>query len=99
MSFTSVDFPDPLTPVTAVSVPSGMATSMFFRLLARAPLITISPFVAGRRVAGAGPEIDDVVGRADGFFIVLDHHDRVAKVAQARQRCEQFAVVALMQAD
>ena len=44
MSLTSVDLPEPLTPVTAVSVPSGIATSMFFRLFARAPRMTISPF-------------------------------------------------------
>src|ERR1041385_8822078 len=43
MSLTSVDFPEPLTPVTAVSTPSGMRTSMFLRLFARAPLMTISP--------------------------------------------------------
>ena len=39
MSLTSVDLPDPLTPVTAVSTPSGIATSMFFRLFSRAPRI------------------------------------------------------------
>src|SRR5436309_2732085 len=37
MSLTSVDLPDPLTPVTAVSTPSGILTSMFLRLFARAP--------------------------------------------------------------
>ena len=52
MSLTSVDLPEPLTPVTAVSVPSGIDTSMFFRLLARAPRMTISPFDDGRRVGG-----------------------------------------------
>ena len=52
MSLTSVDLPEPLTPVTAVSTPSGIATSMFFRLLARAPRMTISPRVGGRRAAG-----------------------------------------------
>ena len=54
MSFTSVDLPDPLTPVTAVNVPSGIATSMFFRLFARAPRMTISPFDAGRLARGSG---------------------------------------------
>ncbi len=47
MSLTSVDLPEPLTPVTAVSVASGIATSMFFRLFARAPRMTISPFDGG----------------------------------------------------
>ena len=43
MSLTSVDLPEPLTPVTAVNVPIGIVTSTFFRLLARAPRMTISP--------------------------------------------------------
>ena len=50
MSLTSVDLPEPLTPVTAVSTPSGMLTSMFFRLFSRAPRMTISPLQ--RRAAG-----------------------------------------------
>ena len=54
MSLTSVDLPEPLTPVTAVSTPSGILTSMFFRLFARAPRMTISPFSAGRRLPGVG---------------------------------------------
>jgi hypothetical protein len=54
MSLTSVDLPDPLTPVTAVSRPSGILTSMFFRLFSRAPRMTSSPFSAGRRAAGVG---------------------------------------------
>ena len=33
MSLTSVDLPEPLTPVTAVSVPSGIATSMFLQVV------------------------------------------------------------------
>ena len=37
-------------------------------------------------LAGAGPEIDHVVGRADRLLVVLDDDDRVAEVAQARQR-------------
>ena len=52
ISLISVDLPDPLTPVTAVNTPSGIVTSTFFRLLARAPRTTISPFSALRRDAG-----------------------------------------------
>ena len=48
----SVDLPEPLTPVTAVNSPSGMATSMFFMLLARAPRTTICALPALRRDAG-----------------------------------------------
>jgi hypothetical protein len=49
--------------------------------------------------AGAGADVDDVVGAADRVFVVLDDDDGVAEVAQARQRAEQAFVVALVQAD
>ena len=52
MSFTSVDFPDPLTPVTAVSTPSGNATSMPFRLFALAARMVNCPCRWGRRTFG-----------------------------------------------
>ena len=134
---TSVDLPDPLTPVTAMNVPSGNATSMFLRLLARAPRTTISPRVGGRRTAGivnalqpgevlpgqrlawrrqqllrpplehhvaavfagARPEVDQVVGRANRLFVVLDDEHGVAEIAQLAERAEQPPVVALMQAN
>ena len=44
MSLTSVDLPDPLTPVTAVSTPSGNDTVTSCRLFSRAPWTTISRF-------------------------------------------------------
>ena len=46
-----------------------------------------------------GPEIDDVIRRADRILVVLDDDHRVADVAQAMQRVEQALVVALVQAD
>ena len=49
--------------------------------------------------AGAGADVDDVVGEADRVFVVLDHDHRVAQIAQARERAEQALVVALVQAD
>ena len=53
-SFTSEDLPLPLTPVTQVNVPSGMDTSMFFRLFSRAPrTVSHLPFPR-RRCAGRG---------------------------------------------
>jgi hypothetical protein len=52
MSLTSVDLPEPETPVTATSSPSGNATSRFFRLFARAPRCDLLPFGASRRSAG-----------------------------------------------
>ena len=49
--------------------------------------------------AGAGSQIDHVVGGADRIFIVLDHDHRVAQIAQPPQRAQQALVVALVQAD
>ena len=50
-------------------------------------------------LAGAGADVDEVVGAADGVLVVLHHHQRVALVAQLGQRAEQDAVVARVQAD
>ena len=50
-------------------------------------------------LAGAGADVDDVVGAADRVLVVLHHHQRVALVAQALQRVQQDAVVARVQAD
>jgi hypothetical protein len=50
-------------------------------------------------LAGARADVDDVVGAADRVFVVFDHHQRVALVAELVQRVEQDAVVARMQAD
>ena len=49
--------------------------------------------------AGAGADVDDVVGKADRILVVLDDDHGVAEVAQARERAEQALVVALVQAD
>ncbi|GAB1537441.1 hypothetical protein NUACC21_00830 [Scytonema sp. NUACC21] len=47
-----VDFPEPETPVTETSLPNGISTSMFLRLLRRAFLMTkLRPFPS-LRVAG-----------------------------------------------
>ena len=51
ISLTSVDLPEPETPVTQVKTPSGMRTSMFLRLCSRAPRTSSSP-VGLRRCAG-----------------------------------------------
>ena len=46
-----VDFPEPEIPVITVRRPNGIRTSIFLRLFARAPLISIhlSTFVSERR--------------------------------------------------
>ena len=63
--------------------------------LLRRPLKDHLPAV----LAGAGPEIDQVVGDANRLFVVLDDDDGVAEIAQVMQRAEQRAVVALVQSD
>ena len=137
MSLTSELLPEPETPVTQTNAPSGISTSMFFRLLCVAPTIRsrlladaagvcagisicclperywpvrlrgsaaiVSSGAGGDDLAaahaGAGAEIDDVVGRPHRVFVVLDDDDRVAQVAQLRERVEQPVVVARVQAD
>ena len=49
--------------------------------------------------AGAGTEIENVIGRADRVFVVLDHDDGIPEIAQPAQRADEPVVVALMQAD
>ena len=45
ISFINVLFPEPETPVTQVNTPSGILTSIFFKLFCFAPLISIDlPF-------------------------------------------------------
>ena len=49
--------------------------------------------------AGARAEVDDPVGLLHRLVVVLDHHHRVADVAQVLERRQQLLVVALVQAD
>ena len=47
----------------------------------------------------AGANVDDVVCAANGVFVVLYHHQRVAFVAQLVQCVQQYLVVACVQAN
>jgi len=49
--------------------------------------------------SGARPHIQQMVRCHHGFRIVLDHHYRVAKVAQAQQGLEQAPIIPLMETD
>ena len=49
--------------------------------------------------AGAGADVEHVIGGADGVLVVLDHDHGVAEVAQALEGFQQARVVALVQAD
>ena len=50
-------------------------------------------------LAGAGAQVDQVVGRVHRALVVLDDHHRVADVAKALERADQLLVVALVKAD
>ena len=50
-------------------------------------------------LAGARADVDDVVGHPDRVLVVLDDEHGVAEVAQAVERVDEAAVVALVQAD
>ncbi len=54
MSATSVDLPEPETPVTTVNSPSGKDTSNSFKLLWRAPRTVIALPLGVRRSLGTG---------------------------------------------
>ena len=45
------------------------------------------------------PKIDHPVGGPDRVFVVLDHHDRVALIAESLERAEELDVVAGVEAD
>ena len=49
--------------------------------------------------AGAGPDVEHVVGGADGVLVVLHHDHGIAEIAQPLERFQQPRVVALVQPD
>ena len=49
--------------------------------------------------AGAGADVEHVIGEADGVLVMLDHDHGIAEVAQPLQRLQQPRIVALVQAD
>ena len=79
----------------ALQVQPGQRFSAVRRQRRRGPLEDHPPPVLPR----SRPEVDHVVRRADGLLVVLDHHHRVAEVAQPLQRGQQQPVVALVQPD
>src|SRR5712691_4313409 len=50
-------------------------------------------------VARARAEVDNKIGAADGFFIVLDDEDGVAEIAKMFERAEEARVVASVKTD
>src|SRR5260370_1084389 len=50
-------------------------------------------------LTGGRPDVDHVVGGSNRLLVVLDHDQRVPKVAEAQQGVDQSPVVALVEAD
>ena len=74
MSFTSVDLPDPETPVTETKSPSGIATSISLRLFSLAPLITSWRLGSiGLRESGISIDL-----RPDRYAPVIDSFDAMS---------------------
>ncbi len=129
--------PPPETPVTQVSVPSGICGGDVLQIVAaradhfqpaimdgfaagggNGNILHASQIFAGeallvghdlgRRAFGddmaamharARTHVDHMIGGADGVLVMLHHDHGVAHVAQALERFQQLAIVALMQPD
>ncbi len=50
-------------------------------------------------IAGARAEIEQIIRGADDFAVVLDDDQRIAEIAQVRERAEEPLIVARVQAD
>ncbi len=48
---------------------------------------------------GTRPQLDQMIGRAHGLRIVLDHDDRIPPVPQVAERLDQTAIIQRVQAD
>jgi hypothetical protein len=51
------------------------------------------------QTAGSRPEIENKVGVADGFFVVFDDENGVAKVTEFFESLDEAIIVALVEAD
>ena len=49
--------------------------------------------------AGTRTHVDDMIGAFDRLFVVLNHQDRIAKVAQTLQGFQKPGIVSLMKPD
>src|SRR5262245_53946425 len=76
MSFTSVDFPEPETPVTQTRRPSGIRTSIDLRLFARAPSTSTALPLPSRRAGGSAIERAPRVPARDRARRALDLRGR-----------------------
>ncbi len=86
MSFTSVDLPEPDTPVTHTKQPSGISTSMSCRLCSRAPRMRSWSSPGTRRACGTG------IDRLPGQVLTGERRLR-AQQALERSRVDDVATV------
>ena len=95
-SCTSVDLPEPLTPVTQTRRPSGIATSMFLRLCSAAPSRRSDAGGAARRRGVRAADLPRACGETDSRPSAIlwrravtqwsVEHDLAAVLARARAR-------------
>ena len=78
----------------ARQVLAGERLAVLEQLLVRAGVDDLAAVLAG-----AGADVDDVVGLGDGLLVVLDDDDGVAQLAEAQEGVDEAAVVALVEAD
>src|SRR5262245_97879 len=71
VSKASDDFPDPLTPVTTMSLSRGISTSTFFRLFSRAPRISIVV-----RIGASSTGVEHIGGLFDALDAALRQLER-----------------------
>ena len=50
-------------------------------------------------LTGSRPHVDQEIRRADSIFVMFDHNNGIADIAQAVKSFEQTVVIALVQAD
>src|SRR6478735_794293 len=109
-SWTNVDFPDPFQPenpfprlapdlgnrdrAPAGQVGAGQGCVTFEQSLQLSRVDDLAAVLAGAR-----PDVDDVIRLHDGRLVVLDDDQRVAEIAKPDQRVQQPAVVSLVQTD
>jgi len=73
MSLISVDFPEPLTPVTETKTPSGTLTSISFKLFSFAPLIVSLRF----RSTGLRTDGISIALRPERYAPVIDYGESI----------------------
>src|SRR5262245_25674555 len=86
VSKASDDLPDPLTPVTTISLSRGISTSTFFRLFSRAPRISIVV-----RIRASSACVEEVRGLFDALEAALRQLERRRNLLEHAFLLEPFA--------